>query len=104
MAAEVMNSKREAPHTGLTTVTRNAGMDEILPIIDRDGGVIVEDMINPETLRRLNPELDESIANTAPGSRTDDRPVEDFSRRAAPCASPASRHAAKVSSSCCCIR
>lgn len=73
MAAEVLNSKREAPHTGLTTVTRNAGMDEILAIIDRDGGVIVEDMINPETLRRLNAELDESIASTAPGSRTDDR-------------------------------
>ena len=73
MAAEVMNSKREAPHTGLTTVTRNAGMEEILAIIERDGGVIIEDMINPETLRRLNAELDESIASTAPGSRTDDR-------------------------------
>ena len=73
MASNVVGSKAEASRAVLTTVSRNTRMEEILAIIERDGGVIVEDMINPETLRRLNAELDESIANTAPGSRTDDR-------------------------------
>ena len=73
MSANLTGSKGEAQHTALTTVSRNAGMEEILAMIERDGGVIVEDMIDPETLRLLNAELDESVANTAPGSRTDDR-------------------------------
>jgi ectoine hydroxylase-related dioxygenase (phytanoyl-CoA dioxygenase family) len=72
MAANATSLKPEASRTVLTTVSRNAGMQEILAIIERDGGVIVEDMIDAETLRRLNTELDESIASTAPGSRTDD--------------------------------
>ena len=78
MAAGVVGSLPEAPHAGLTTVSRNRPFDEILSIIERDGGVIVEDMIDPETLRRLNAELDESISSTAPGSRTDDRLWEIF--------------------------
>jgi hypothetical protein len=35
-------------------------------------------MINPETLYRLNAELDESMSSTVPGSRSGDRMWESF--------------------------
>ncbi|MGH7948744.1 MAG: phytanoyl-CoA dioxygenase family protein [Candidatus Binataceae bacterium] len=57
--------------TSLVTVARDTPIGEILSHIERDGAAIVEDMIDGELLARLNAELDESIASTAPGSRDD---------------------------------
>ena len=101
MASNIISSKPEASAAALRTVSRNARMQEILAIIERDGGVIVEDMVNPETLRRLNAELDESIASTAPGSRTDDRLWKTFHGQRTV---RFTRIAARLSSGCCCIR
>ena len=42
---------------------------EICQILERDGAVVVEDMLSPEQLARLNSELDSFVEATAPGLR-----------------------------------
>lgn len=52
--------------------------DKIFEIIDRDGGVIVEGLLSPEVVERLNRDLDEVIEATRPGSRSDIPAWEEF--------------------------
>lgn len=42
---------------------------QVINHLEADGGVIVGDLISPETLRSLNADLDTAIASTAPGTR-----------------------------------
>jgi hypothetical protein len=86
--------------SGLTTVSRSTPIDQIFPVIERDGAIIVENMIDPETLRRLNTELDESISSTVSGLRTGDPNVGNFSRPTHCALHPHRSHGAKASSNC----
>jgi ectoine hydroxylase-related dioxygenase (phytanoyl-CoA dioxygenase family) len=57
MAAELQRIEHSAPST------------RICDALDRDGAVIVEDILQPELLSRLNAELDRHVAAVAPGLR-----------------------------------
>ena len=56
----------------LTTVGPDVSAEDYLSVIERDGGVIVENLLEPDLLRRLNTELDGYIATHPPGSRSDE--------------------------------
>lgn len=43
--------------TSLTTVPRTASVDDVLEVLDRDGGVIVQDFLHPELLDTLRADL-----------------------------------------------
>ncbi len=74
-----ISGRREAAR--LTTVARDTPIEQILEDIARDGAVIVSELIDPDTLARLNAELDQAIQATPPGSRTGDRMWELFHGR-----------------------
>ncbi|WP_439815362.1 phytanoyl-CoA dioxygenase family protein [Zavarzinia sp. CC-PAN008] len=54
----------------LETVRSDIGMPRILAILARDGAVIVEDLLSPDLLARMNAEFDAAIAGAAPGSKS----------------------------------
>jgi hypothetical protein len=54
--------------TSLTRLDANAGPDEILPVIARDGAVILENVLTREPLERLLGELMPYVSHTRPGS------------------------------------
>lgn len=51
----------------LTTLPGNATLDEVVAIIQRDGGVIISDFLDAETLAGLNADLDPHLAETPTG-------------------------------------
>jgi len=53
----------------LTTLASAASQAELIEVIERDGGVIVRDLIPPDTLARLNADLDGFVEACEPGSR-----------------------------------
>jgi len=57
----------------LSTISANSNPDGILAVIDRDGGVILEDFLAPSILKGLNEELANFIANCVPGSKAKER-------------------------------
>ena len=56
----------------LTTVGPDVSAEAYLSAVERDGGVIIENLLEPDLLRRLNTELDGYIATHPPGSRSDE--------------------------------
>jgi ectoine hydroxylase-related dioxygenase (phytanoyl-CoA dioxygenase family) len=62
----------------IATLPRDAALDDLLAHIERDGAVIVEDMIEAPLLARLNAELDDAIRATPPGARTVDPVIRKF--------------------------
>ena len=56
----------------LTTVGPDVSVEAYLSAVERDGGVIIENLLEPDLLRRLNTELDGYIATHPPGSRSDE--------------------------------
>ena len=52
--------------TELTRLPATAPIDQIAGALSRDGGVIVEDLLDAETLARFNRELDPLLEETAP--------------------------------------
>lgn len=54
----------------LTTLEAGTPLTEILAVIERDGGVIVRDFLEPELMKRLNSELDSHLDTSPPGSRS----------------------------------
>lgn len=58
--------------TKLTTLEFGASKEAYLSVIERDGGVIVEDLLDPELLSQLNTELDGYIATYPAGSRSEE--------------------------------
>ena len=55
----------------LTSLGPDADRQAYLSAIERDGGVIVKNLLEPDLLGRLNAELDGYIATHPPGSRSD---------------------------------
>ncbi len=53
----------------LTSLDPGTPLSEILTVIERDGGVIVRDFLDPDLLKRLNSELDCHLDACPPGSR-----------------------------------
>ncbi|MSY48366.1 MAG: hypothetical protein F2644_06715, partial [Actinobacteria bacterium] len=52
----------------LTVVSaKTASLAEILNILDRDGGLIVHDMLSPQTVASLREELDPTSDSTSVG-------------------------------------
>ena len=54
----------------LETLTAATPTDSILDTVERDGGVVVRDMLDPDLLARLNGELETEIERWEPGSST----------------------------------
>jgi ectoine hydroxylase-related dioxygenase (phytanoyl-CoA dioxygenase family) len=53
--------------TELTRVPGSAALDEVIAVIGRDGGVIVEDFVSPETIAGLKADLLPKLDACAPG-------------------------------------
>ncbi len=56
----------------LTTLGPGESKETWLSVIERDGGVIVRDLLEPGLLDQLNTELEAYIAAYPPGSRSDE--------------------------------
>ncbi|MDR5799146.1 MULTISPECIES: phytanoyl-CoA dioxygenase family protein [Caballeronia] len=52
---------------GLTTLPASANVDDVVEVIDRDGGVIVEDMLSPELLERFFADIGPYLERTPYG-------------------------------------
>ncbi len=55
----------------LTRLGADTPVSEILAVIERDGGVIVHNFLEPDLMKRLNSELDSQLDATPPGSRSE---------------------------------
>ncbi|MBT4042588.1 MAG: phytanoyl-CoA dioxygenase family protein, partial [Rhodospirillaceae bacterium] len=53
----------------LEQLQSTAEPEDVFELLQRDGAVVVENILEPEKLRQLNQELDNLIATTAPGLR-----------------------------------
>jgi len=62
----------------LTTLSADASNEERLSVIERDGGVIIQDCLAPDLFHQLNAELDHYIETHPPGSRSDEQLWQDF--------------------------
>jgi len=54
---------------GLQRIKHSASPAQICEILERDGAVIIENILNPNLLARLNADLDRHVAAVAPGLR-----------------------------------
>jgi ectoine hydroxylase-related dioxygenase (phytanoyl-CoA dioxygenase family) len=52
------------PSTSITSVSSNAPIEEILAIIERDGGVILKDLVSHDELSAIDSELEPYTKNT----------------------------------------
>lgn len=57
---------------------KTSSLGEILEILARDGGVIVHDMLSPETVARLRNELDPTSKATSVGPKVDNKNINYF--------------------------
>ncbi|WKG05499.1 phytanoyl-CoA dioxygenase family protein [Mycolicibacterium sp. HK-90] len=69
MTTAVSNLKR-LPHT--------ADIADILSIVDRDGGVILEGLLSPDQVARFNADVDSALSALAPGGTHTDELVQEF--------------------------
>jgi hypothetical protein len=51
----------------LAQVPRSTGVDAILDIVRRDGGVIIQRLLSDDQVRSLNREFDEPLSRVPPG-------------------------------------
>ena len=70
--------RRSAKKPALRRFPATAKFDDIWEAYERDGAVIVEDMLSPETLAKLRDETEASFRATAPGTAADDADVAEF--------------------------
>ena len=54
----------------LRTVDRSAAIDEVLAVLDADGGVIIGDLLTPSARQAIVDELAASLDGTSPGSKS----------------------------------
>ena len=54
----------------LRTVDRSAAIDEVLAVLDVDGGVIIGDLLTPSARQAIVDELAASLDGTSPGSKS----------------------------------
>lgn len=62
----------------LQQLTRADGVDAVLEVLAADGGVIVRDMVAPDTLARFRADMEAEAARRAPGAVTDDPGIRGF--------------------------
>lgn len=62
----------------LQTVPRSTPVSELVTIIDRDGGVIIEELFTRDQVDRLNREIDPALDTLRMGSATELEHLEDF--------------------------
>jgi ectoine hydroxylase-related dioxygenase (phytanoyl-CoA dioxygenase family) len=62
----------------LTVLEANPDLGEVLEALDRDGGVIVKEMISSEAVGQIVDDLSDAFSKTAPGSRSGEAHWEDF--------------------------
>ena len=55
----------------LQQLTRADGIDAVLEVLDADGGVIVRDMVPPDTLARFRADMEAAAAGHRVGSVAD---------------------------------
>ena len=67
-----MATSQELPK--LKTLPSTATAEQIIEMVDLDGAVIVEDVLDPLTLEKFNAEIDSWIANMDAGARYSDDP------------------------------
>ena len=66
-----MNKQNTTTKPSLTVVDgKTAPLSEILEILDRDGGVIVHNMLSPEVVARMLEELKSTTSTTQVGPKT----------------------------------
>ena len=66
-------------NVSLTVVsTKTSSLAEILNILDQDGGLIVHDMLSPQTVANLREELDPTSDSTSVGPKVDSANVNYF--------------------------
>ncbi len=53
--------------TPITTLAADTKIDDIMPVIERDGALILKDMVSPDALAQVRKELMPYIEATAPG-------------------------------------
>ena len=68
--------------TEIIRIKNTASSDELCSLLERDGAVIVEDILNGEQLAELNSDLDTHILEAGPGLRhpTMDAMIEFYGR------------------------
>lgn len=62
----------------LQQLTRADGVDAVLEVLDADGGVIVRDMVAPDTLARFRADMEAAAAGHRVGSVADNELVQRF--------------------------
>lgn len=62
----------------LQQLTRADGVDAVLEVLDTDGGVIVRDMVPPDTLARFRADMERAAARHRVGSVADNEVVQRF--------------------------
>lgn len=62
----------------LRKLPRTAAAEDILAIVREDGGVIIENFLSSDQVRRLNDELDPPLERLTPGSKHDNELVAEF--------------------------
>ncbi|MCW2757997.1 MAG: phytanoyl-CoA dioxygenase (PhyH)-like protein, partial [Nocardioidaceae bacterium] len=73
-----MTTTAPAPTASLRRVPKDAPVDEILEIVDADGGVIIEKFLTEDQVRRFNEETQPALDALDAGSKNDDEFVADF--------------------------
>ena len=74
-----MSAPKIDASVGLTAVSAHtASLTEILEILAHDGGVIVHDMLSPQTVTSLRQELDPTSDTTSVGPKVDSANVNYF--------------------------
>ncbi|WP_440711967.1 phytanoyl-CoA dioxygenase family protein [Gordonia sp. FQ] len=64
--------------TAIQRVPSSTSAADILAIVARDGGVVIEGLLSAEQVARFNSEIDPSLAALAPGSTHENELVQEF--------------------------
>ncbi len=73
-----MTSTESKTGVALRHVAPDASVEDILKIVDADGGVIIEQFLTPDQVRRVNAEVDPALAELDAGSKHDDEFAAEF--------------------------
>lgn len=73
-----MLAELQTTSSGLQSVPFGTPAEEVMRIIDRDGGLIIEDILSPEQVAQVNALLDPYLDDLRKGSVKDDELLRDF--------------------------
>jgi ectoine hydroxylase-related dioxygenase (phytanoyl-CoA dioxygenase family) len=62
----------------LRSVPNDASVDEILRIVDEDGGVIITQLLTQDQVRRFNADIEPAMQSTTPGAKHADEGIAGF--------------------------